>query len=258
MTHKYLIPASNDPIQQARIDLAAVHRLAVMYGFNEGIDNHMTLMVPGFDDRFFLAPFGIHWSEIKASDFVIVDFYGKILEGDPESLVEDTAFFIHAPMHGSARKIQCVLHTHMPYATALSMLEEPALEMMSQNAIGFRDNTFYECDYNGLAYDRSEGERMTLALGEKDVLLLRNHGIVTTGKTVADAWQLLYFFERTAESHVLAMSMGRSLRMVDKDIVDVTAEQMLASPTVMGVDRAALHFAALKRILDRKEPDYVL
>ncbi|MEI6404323.1 MAG: aldolase [Actinomycetes bacterium] len=256
MTHPLLKPVSTDPIVQARIDLAAAHRLAVMYGFNEGIDNHLTLMVPGYDDRFFLAPFGLHWSELKASDFVIVDFNGNVLEGPEHTLVEDTAFFIHAPMHGSSRHLQAVLHTHMPYATAISMLEEPELEMVSQNAISFRDNTFYDCEYNGLALDKSEGERMARALGEKDVLLLRNHGIVTTGKTVADAWQLLYFFERTAESHVLAMSMGRAFRKVEKDIVDATVEQMAASPTVMGVDRAALHFAALKRILDRSQPEY--
>ena len=156
--------------------------LAVMYGFHEGIDNHFTLMVPGFDDRFYLAPFGLHWSEIRASDFLVVDFNGNILEGDPDGLVEDSAFFIHAPMHASARKVACVLHTHMPYATALSMLEDPELEMASQNAISFKDEVFYDCEYRGLAYDKSEGERMTAALGEKSVLLLRNHGIVKIGR----------------------------------------------------------------------------
>lgn len=242
--------------RQARIDLAAAHRLAVMYGFHEGIDNHFTLMVPGHDDRFYLAPFGLHWSEITASDFLVVDFYGNILEGDPNGLVEDSAFFIHAPMHASARRIPCVLHTHMPYATALSLLEDPELEMASQNAISFKDDVFYDCEYRGLAYDKSEGERMTAALGEKSVLLLRNHGIVTVGPSVAQAFHLLYFFERTAESHVLAMSTGRPLRVVEKDVVDHTVEQFRGSTTVKGHDRAELHFAALKRILDRTQPDY--
>ena len=90
----------------------------------------------------------------------------------------------------------------------------------------------------------------------KRVLMLRNHGIVTVGETVAQAFQLLYFFERTAESHVLALSTGRPLRLVEKDIVDYTVEQFRGSSAVMGHDRAELHFAALKRILDRKEPDY--
>lgn len=244
-----------DAIHQARIDLAAAHRLAVNYGFHEGIDNHFTLMVPGFDDRFFLAPFGLHWSEIKASDFLVVDFYGNIIEG--EGLIEETAFYIHAPIHQSDRKIQAVLHTHMPYATALSMLEDPELDMASQNAIGFRDEVFYDCEYNGLAYDRSEGERMTKALGDKNILMLRNHGIVVTGKTVAEAFHNLYFFERTAEVHVLALSTGRDIRLVPKDIVDNTVEQFKESPDVGGVNRIELHFAALKRILDRTQPDYI-
>lgn len=249
-----LITVDPDPIRQARIDLAAAHRLAVMYGFHEGIDNHFTLLVPGYEDRFFLAPFGLHWSEITASDFLIVDFDGNILEG--QGLIEDTAFFIHAPIHSSARKIRCVLHTHMPYATALAMLEEPELDMASQNAIGFKDEVFYDCEYNGLAYDRTEGERMTKALGEKSILMLRNHGIVTTGASVAEAFHNLYFFERTAEVHVLALSTGKPINMVPKDIVDMTVEQFKGSPDVGGQNRIDLHFAALKRILDRKEPDY--
>lgn len=249
----------------ARVDLAAAHRLAVMYGFHEGIDNHLTLMVPGYDDRFFLTPFGLHWSEVKASDFIIVDFDGNILEGDKNSLVESSAFHIHGPIHASQRQIPCVLHTHMPYATALSMLEDPELEMISQNAISFKDQVFYDCEYRGLAYDKSEGERMATALGEKSVLLLRNHGIVTVGQSVGEAFHLLYFFERTAESHILAMSTGRPLRYVEKDIVDFTVDQFRGTTGAAGDGpaqmhfsgpSAELHFAALKRILDRKEPDY--
>ena len=178
-----MLRVDQDPIRQARIDLAAAHRLAVHYGFHEGIDNHFTLLVPGYEDRFFLAPFGLHWSEVQASDFMIVDLDGTVYEGS--GLVEETAFFIHAPMHGSARKLRAVLHTHMPYATALAMLDEPDLVMASQNALGYRDDVFYDCEYNGLALDRSEGDRMTRALGDKSILLLRNHGIVTTGSTVA-------------------------------------------------------------------------
>ena len=247
-------PIETDP-WKARVELAAAHRIAVNLGFHEGIDNHFTLMVPGYDDRFFLAPFGIHWSEIKASDFLIVDFNGNILEGDKNSLIEDSAFFIHAPIHGSDRKVQCILHTHMPYATALALLENPGLEMISQNAIAFKDQVF-DYEYNGLAFDREEGVRMGQALGEKAVLILRNHGIVTIGNNVADAFQNLYFYERTAEVHVLAYSTGRELRYIEKDIVDYTAEQFVGGTEINGISRAQLHFDALMRGLDRTQPDY--
>src|ERR1700733_10459715 len=119
--------------RQARIDLAACYRLADHFGLNEGIDNHMTMLVPGHTDRFLLAPFGLHWSEVKASDFMVVDLNGRILSG--RGPVEPTALYIHMPVHRLAPQARCVLHTHMPYATALTMLENPRLEMAVQSAL---------------------------------------------------------------------------------------------------------------------------
>ncbi len=140
--------------RRARIDLVAFHRLAVRFGFNEGIDNHLTLLVPGRADRFYLAPFGLLWSEVKASDLLEVDFGGKLVAG--RGLVEDTALYIHLSVHRLVSEALCVLHTHMPWATALGMLEDPRLEMAGQSAIGFHDEIAY-IEYNGLALDYSEG-----------------------------------------------------------------------------------------------------
>ena len=239
--------------QQARVDLAAAHRLAVHFGFHEGIDNHFTLLVPGHADRFLLAPFGLHWSEIRASDFMVVDLLGHVLAG--KGPVEDTAFHIHAPLHAARPDVRCVLHTHMPYATALSLLEEPALLMASQNAIGF-DGLVAFCDYEGFALDSGEGARMARALGSKSVLLLRNHGVVVTGTSVADAFNTLYFLERAAMTQIIAQSSGQALRLVPAPVLRRTVEQYTTAAKVEGFDRIELHFAALKRMLDRREPDY--
>src|SRR5277367_6715543 len=165
--------ASLKPVQQpsadaersARVDLAACYRLADRFGLNEGIDNHLTLLVPGYTDRFYLAPFGLHWSEVRASDLLVIDFNGKVASG--RGLLEDTALFIHLPVHRLAPRARCVLHTHMPYATAMCMLENPRLEMAVQSALGFYDDVAYDADYNGLAFDHSEGERLARALGDK-------------------------------------------------------------------------------------------
>lgn len=238
---------------QARVDLAAAHRLAVHYGYHEGIDNHFTLLLPGHTDRFLLAPFGLHWSEVRASDFLVVDFAGNVLAG--EGPVEDTAFHIHAPLHAARPDVACVMHTHMPYATALSMLEDPALLMASQNAIGF-DGLIATCDYEGFALDSGEGARMARALDDKTVLLLRNHGVLVTGTSVADAFNTLYFFERAAMTQILAQSSGQSLRLVSDAVLRRTAEQYVTSAKVEGFDRIELHFSALKRMLNRREPDY--
>ena len=239
--------------RQARIELAACHRLAVHFGFHEGIDNHLTRLLPGYADRFLLAPFGLHWSEVRARDFLIVDFAGRILSG--EGPVEDTAFHIHAPLHAARPDVACVLHTHMPYATALSMLKDPALLMASQNALGF-EGLVALCDYAGFALDGSEGARMARALGDKSVLLLRNHGVVVTGTSVPDAFNTLYFFERAAMTQIIAQSSGQALRTVPDDILHRTTGQYTTSGKVAGLDRIELHFAALKRMLDRREPDY--
>jgi ribulose-5-phosphate 4-epimerase/fuculose-1-phosphate aldolase len=240
--------------RKARVDLAACHRLAVHFGYHEGIDNHLTLMVPGHNDRFYLAPFGLHWSEVRASELMEVDFAGNVLSGS--GAVEETAFYIHAPLHAARRDIACVLHTHMPYATALSMLEQPELVMASQNAIGFYGEVAWDCDYNGFALDRNEGERMARALGDKSVLLLRNHGVITTGKSVAEAFNSLYFFERAAMVQLLAQASGQALRPVPGQVLQRTVVQYKSADKVAGMERIELHFAALRRMLDRQQSDY--
>jgi len=240
--------------RQARVDLAACYRLAAHFGLNEGIDNHLTLLVPGHDDRFLLAPFGLHWSEVRASDFMVVDFEGRLVSGPGP--VEDTALYIHLPVHKLAPQARCALHTHMPYATALCMLENPRLEMAGQSAIGFHEDISYEAQYNGLAFDETEGERLARALGTKSVLMMQNHGVLVVGATVAQAFERLYFLERAAQAQVLALSTGRALRLIPPAVVTATAAQFRSGGAVDGRDRAELHFAALKRLLDRTSPDY--
>jgi len=255
------VNASLKPVQtpaeaerQARIDLAACYRLAERFGLNEGIDNHLTLLVPGSTDRFLLAPFGLHWSEVRASDFLVLDFTGQVLSG--QGPVEDTALFIHLPVHRAARHARCVLHTHMPYATALWMLENPRLEMAVQSGLGFYNDIAYDMNYNGLAFDQAEGERMARVLGDKSVLMLCNHGVLAVGETVPQAFERLYFLERAAQAQVLALSTGRALRAIPESIVRSTLAQFGTGAQVGGRDRADLHFDALKRLLDRSEADY--
>jgi ribulose-5-phosphate 4-epimerase/fuculose-1-phosphate aldolase len=244
----------SDAERQARVDLAACYRLAAHFGLNEGIDNHLTVLVPGCSDRFLLAPFGLLWSEVRASDFLVIDFDGTVVSGD--GLVEDTARFIHLPVHKLAPQARCALHTHMPYATALCMLDNPRLEMAGQSALGFYDDIAYEADYNGLAFDHTEGERLAQALGDKSVLMMRNHGVLVVGQTVPQAFERLYFLERAAQAQVIALSTGRALRLIPDAVVKATASQFKSGTTVGGQDRAELHFAALKRMLDRSSPDY--
>jgi ribulose-5-phosphate 4-epimerase/fuculose-1-phosphate aldolase len=241
---------------QARVDLAAAHRLAVMHGFSEGIFNHLTLSVPGKTDRYYQIPFGLHWSEVTAGCFMEVGWDGTVLAGEGE--VERSAYCIHAPIHRLVPQHACVLHTHMPYASALARLEEQEILPVGQTEIGFLDKIAYDHTYTGPALDPAEGERLAGIIGpDKKILFMANHGVCVCGGSVAEAYDLLYYLERAAQVQIYAMWTGRKLREVKPVVVEHTLAQYQACWPDYG-DKPSYrhHFDALKRILDRKEPDY--
>jgi ribulose-5-phosphate 4-epimerase/fuculose-1-phosphate aldolase len=235
--------------QAGRIDLAAAFRLAVRMDLHEGVCNHFTLMLPG-GDRFLLNRYGLHWSEVTASNLLALDAGGRILEG--EGAFEKTAFYIHSRIHLANPRAACVLHTHMPYATALTLLEDGRLEMVEQNALRFHNDIAYDDTYNGLVVDNAEGDRLARVLGEKRVLFLANHGVIVVGPSVAEAFDLMYYLERACRLQVLARSMNSRLRPVRPEVVRETYRMILADTPAY----ANAHFGALKRILDRDEADY--
>lgn len=234
--------------QAARVDLAAAFRLAVRLDLHEGVCNHFSFMVDG--ERFLLNRYGLHWSEVTASNLLALNARGEVLEGEGE--VEKTAFYIHSRIHLANPRAACVLHTHMPYATAITLLEGGRLEMAEQNALRFHGDIAYDDLYNGLVTDEAEGDRLARALGTKRVMFLASHGVIVAGETVADAFDSLYYLERACRLQVLARSMGGKLRSVDPAVVKKTYDLMrLDAPRY-----AEAHFSALKRILDREEPGY--
>jgi ribulose-5-phosphate 4-epimerase/fuculose-1-phosphate aldolase len=243
----------DDSERQAREDLAAAYRLAVRFGFNEGIDNHFTLAVPGEDNRFLLIPYGLHWSEVTASSLVIVDGEGNLVAG--EGYVEPTAFYIHAAVHKARPDAACVMHTHMPHALALTMIEGGRLEMAEQNALRFYGDIAYDDTYGGLALDWDEANRIASVMGDKSVMFMANHGVTVAGPSVAHAWELLYYLEQACRAQVLAMSTGRPLKRVSDNMAGDVAAAIQAEnrSAAANFDR---HFAALKRLLERDGADY--
>ena len=144
---------------QARVDLAAAHRLAFMQGFSEGIFNHLTLVVPGRSDRYYQIPFGMHWSEVTASSFMEVGIDdGKSKRGAGE--VERSCYCIHAPIHKARPQAKAVFHTHMPYASALTRLEDPRIKEIGQTEVGMMGEIAYDDEYTGPALDPAEGDRL--------------------------------------------------------------------------------------------------
>ena len=239
-----------EEVLQAKVDLAAALRLAVHFGFHEGIDNHFSYALPGRDDRFLLNPYGLHWSEIKASDIETVDADGTVIEGS--AYTEPSAFYIHSRIHLKHSRARCVLHTHMPYATALTLLEDSTLEPLSQTSLMFYNDVAYDPDYNGLACDTEEGDRIATAMDDKRVLFMANHGVTVVGSSIAEAFTKLYYLERACQAQVLAYSIGRKLKPVGANRAAAT----FVDSSEDLVDHARVHFDALKRILDRQDPTY--
>jgi ribulose-5-phosphate 4-epimerase/fuculose-1-phosphate aldolase len=240
---------------QARVDLAAAHRLAVMHGFNEGIFNHFTLRVPGTNDRYYQIPFGLHWSEVNASCFMEIGYDGTRLSGEGE--IERSAYCIHAPIHRLKEKAAAVFHTHMPYASALARLEDQSILPIGQTELGTMLHTAYDETYTGPAFDPAEGERLADLIGDKTVLMMASHGVATVGQSVSEAYDRLYYVERVAQVQLYAMWTGRPLKMLPKPVIDHTLQEYRReSYQYGGKPNHVWHFDALKRMLDRKEPDY--
>jgi ribulose-5-phosphate 4-epimerase/fuculose-1-phosphate aldolase len=236
-------------VAAARIDLAAAFRLAVRMDLHEGVCNHFSFMLPD-GKQFFLNRYGLHWSEVTSSNLLALDAEGNVLEGEGE--FETTAFHIHSRIHLANPRAACVLHTHMPHATALTLLENGRLEMVEQNALRFHDDIAYDDTYNGLVVDNAEGDRLARVLGSKRVMFLANHGVIVVGPTIAEAFDLMYYLERACRLQILARSTGGKLKPIRDRVVRETYRRLLAdAPKYAGA-----HFTALKRILDREEPDY--
>ena len=241
--------AKTDPASAAHIELTVALRWAERFGFAEGICNHFSLALPGSPDRFLINPQGLHWSELTPSDLVVVDRDGNRVSG--KHRVEPTAFFIHGAVHRANPRARCVLHTHMPYATALTVVQGGRLEWASQNALKFYQRIAYDDEYNGLALDEAEGNRIASRLGDADVLFLGNHGVIVTGPNVACAFDDLYYLERACMLQVLAAGTGKALRVLPDEIAAHTRAQMDAER-----EQSHLHLAALRRILDREQPGW--
>ena len=244
--------AANDAERQARIDLAAAHRAAVMHGFHEGIFNHLTLCVPGKTDRYYQIPFGLHWSEVTASCFMEVSWEGEVLKGSGE--VERSCYAIHAPIHRKVPQGKAVFHTHMPFASALTRLEDPRIKPIGQTEVLMMSKIAYDTDYMGPAFDPEEGERLADLFEDKKVLFMGSHGVATVGESVAEAYDLLYYTERAAQVQIYAMWTGQKLLPMAPSVLE--SMRTGAGQKFKHGKAYDYHFAALKRILDRQEPDY--
>jgi ribulose-5-phosphate 4-epimerase/fuculose-1-phosphate aldolase len=227
-------------VLRLRADLALALRAAARHGFAEGVCNHFSVELPADGGRFLLNPRGLLWSEVGADDIVMVDAHGARLSGRHE--VEATAMHIHAAVHRIARKA-CVLHTHMPYAMALTLTRARALDTtLSQNAMRFHGRVAVDERYNGLALDDAEGERIARAMQGADISFLGNHGVVVCGARIDHAYDDLYYLERACAAQVIALSTGLPLAPCSAEMAERVSRQSARDRR-----QSELFFEALRR-----------
>jgi ribulose-5-phosphate 4-epimerase/fuculose-1-phosphate aldolase len=248
-----LSPAGRaDPILEAKVQLAAALRVATLHELEEGIDNHFTVQVPGRTGQYLILPFGFHWSEARASDMVVFDDGGRTVEGD--AVVELSAWCIHAPIH-RITGARVVLHTHQTWALALNMLKDNRLLPANQTAAFFHGQIAYDDTYEGTADFPSEGERLASVMAGKPIVFMKNHGVLVTGDTMAQAYRRLYKLERVCRAQVLALSTGKPLEILSEEII---ARVLAPAPdeTHSREERDRLFFEAMMRVVDRELPGY--
>jgi ribulose-5-phosphate 4-epimerase/fuculose-1-phosphate aldolase len=232
-----------------RIELAASYRLVALYGMDDTVFTHITARVPGDSHHFLINPLGLLWEEITASALVRIDLDGNVID-PPGAVVNYPGFVIHSAVHAARRDVVCVMHTHTVAGIAVAATKAGLLPI-SQHAMEFY-NRLGVHDYEGIATDLDERARLVRDLGPHSAMLLRNHGLLTCGASVAEAFHVMYYLEQACRAQVAAASMGE-LRLVPPPVAEHAARQFLP-PGSAGKGRTM--WRALLRKLDRLDPSY--
>ena len=250
--------AMSDAEWQTRVDLAACYRLVDHYGMCDLHLNHISARVPGNEEHFLINPFGMMYEEITASSLIKIDLAGNIIaNANPEYSINLPGYVIHGAIHGARHDVQCVLHTHTNAGMAVSTLKCGLLPI-TQTAMRWPRIAYH--DYEGVVVDLDEQTRLVKNLGDSDVMILRNHGLLACGRTIAEAFNNIYRLERACQTQLLAMAANSDLVTPGKDVVDRSNAQLALSPTpdAQGKRRShgSMEWPALKRMLDRRDLSY--
>jgi len=235
---------------QLRVDLAACYRLVALYGWSDLVFTHISARIPGPEHHFLINPYGLMFDEITASSLVKVDQQcNKII--DSPYPVNPAGFVIHSAVHAAREDIQCVLHTHTKAGIAVSAQKNGVLPISQQSTFVLASLAYH--DYEGVAFRDDEKPRLQADMGSANFLMLRNHGLLTCGKTIADAFLSMYTFENTCQIQIAAQSGGSELTQVNPKIVEGVGQAMKVQTGGMG---GQFVWPSLIRKLDRIDDSY--
>lgn len=235
---------------KARVNLAAAYRLVALYGWDDLIFTHISARVPGPEHHFLLNPYGMMFDEVTASSLVKIDLAGNKIS-ESSYFINPAGFTIHSAVHAAREDALCVMHLHTDYGIAVSAQKDGLLPVSQQSMFPLASLAYH--DYEGLALNEEEKPRLVTDLGDKNYLILRNHGLLTIGETAAEAFLSMYILERACRIQILAQAGGGELHRVPEPIVGLTAKQMSAVTVGQG---AELTWPGLLRKLDRIDPTY--
>ena len=235
-----------------RSDLAAAYRLVALFGMDDSIYTHISARVPGTQDQFLINPFGMLFRDITASSLVNIDTEGRVL-GDSPYGVNPAGFTIHSAVHAARHDAACVLHTHTVAGVAVSSLAG-GLQPCNQWALQFHNRVAYH-DFEGIALDHEERERLVADLGPTlRALILRNHGLVTLGRSVAEAFILMFNLERACRVQLAIQSSGQPVNPVPEEIRERTARQYESGDTTASSSFTDPYAREWNALLQRLEP----
>lgn len=238
--------AIDDDEMAMRRDLAACYRLVAMFGWDDLVATHISARVPG-EESFLINPFGLLFEEVTASSLIKIDLDGNVLRPTSHK-VNKAGFVIHSAIHAARPDAVCVIHLHTRDGVAVSALEEGLLPLNQTSMLLSQDIAFH--DYEGVAVNLEERERLARDLGDKSLMMLRNHGTLAVGPTIADAFTALYFLEWACTVQVRTLSMGRPLHDAEPVVIDGVAAMRSAEGSSLARD---LVWPALLRKLDRMD-----
>lgn len=235
---------------QARVDLAAAYRLVALYGWDDLIFTHISARVPDSEHHFLLNPYGMMFEEVTASSLVKIDLAGNKVTESPY-FVNPAGFTIHSAVHAAREDALCVMHLHTDYGIAVSAQKDGLLPISQQAMLALASLAYH--DYEGLALNEEEKPRLVADLGDKNQMILRNHGLLTLGRTAAEAFLAMFLLERACKIQILAQAGGGELVKVPEPILNLVELQVQAVTVGQG---AALTWPGLLRKLDRIDPSY--
>lgn len=240
---------------RARVDLAAFYRLVHHHGMSMLVFNHITARVPGPDHHFLINEYGLSYDEVTPANLVKVDLDGTVVDGTGRE-INPAGYIIHSCIHRARKDVACVVHTHSRAGVAVSCLKE-GLIPMNQEGLQFHDRIAYH-DYEGMAVYEDEQKRLVANLGDKDVMILRNHGLLATGRSIAEAFRRIYYLEIACRLQLDVMATGRPWSPPTPEVSAHTAKQWQggAAGIGTGADEVTREWPALLRLLDRKYPGW--